>query len=392
MGFWKKLFRRKKKKEEQSAEDWEQIVYARDEVDFHKEEERNRYVTGCLEQIAEASKEIALLTGEYSLVTGYLTDTEEIEALPEEEREETNRIARKLQELEKECKNYHEKKNRMNDADYYRMRKQEEEVEEGIAKMRQAENYGELVKKDLRRLDSERHAYEYRRAELNSMMENFRGMAVIFLTALIICVVMLLILQFGFELNTYMGYFLAVTAAAVAITVLGIKYMDADKEKQRISKAVNKLIQLQNKVKIRYVNNKNLLDYLYIKYDTDSGAKLAARWEAYQQEKEERNQYAEAEAKTEYYQKELTARLSRYRVKDPYRWIHQTSALLDKREMVEIRHELILRRQSLRKQIDYNNDVAETARKEIMDIAHQYPSYAREILAMAERYEKEHVQ
>jgi len=38
-----------------------------------------------MEQIAEATKEMDLLTGEYSLVTSYLTDMEEIEALPEEE-------------------------------------------------------------------------------------------------------------------------------------------------------------------------------------------------------------------------------------------------------------------------------------------------------------------
>jgi hypothetical protein len=79
--------------------------------------------------------------------------------------------------------------------------------------------------------------------------------------------------------------------------------------------------------------------------------------------------------------------LSKYRVKNPDRWVHQTAALLDKREMVEIRHELILRRQSLRKQMDYNNGVADTARKEIMDISGKYPQYSSEILRMVEVYE-----
>jgi len=179
-----------------------------------------------------------------------------------------------------------------------------------------------------------------------------------------------------------------VMAAAIAIAVLCVKYLDADRELIRVGKAINKLIQLQNKVKIRYVNNSQLLEYLYIKYNTDSGAKLEKRWLNYQQEKEERKQYAEAEAKTEYYQKLLVQQLSRYRVSDPSRWINQASALLDKREMVEIRHELILRRQSLRKQLDYNNDVAETARNEIMDVVGQYPAYAQEILDMVDRYDR----
>ena len=119
---------------------------------------------------------------------------------------------------------------------------------------------------------------------------------------------------------------------------------------------------LQNKVKIRYVNNTQLLDYLYIKYHTDSAAKLEKNWQNYQQEKEERKQYAEAEAKTEYYRKQLVEQLAGYRISDPARWVNQVSALLDKREMVEMRHELILQRQALRKNIDYNNQIAENAR------------------------------
>lgn len=386
MSWWQKLFRRKK--EEQIQEDWEQLVFVRDNVDFTDEEQRTRYITGCLEQVAEASRELDLLKGEYNLVTSYLTDMEEIEALPEEEREEVDRIAGKLNLLERERARYRERKNRMSDGDYYQIRKQEYEIEEGIKKLKEGEKYAALIKQDLQRLDAERHAYTYRRNELENMIANLRGMAVIFLTALIICLGMLAILQFGFEMNTFVGYFLAIGAAAIAITVLCVKYLDADKEVVRVEKAINKLIQLQNKVKIRYVNNSQLLDYLYIKYCTDSAAKLEKLWLSYQQEKEERKQFAEAEAKTEYYQKQLVSQLSRYRIKDPARWINQVGALLDSREMVEIRHDLILRRQALRKQLDYNMEVSEAAKSEIQDVAENYPAYADEILHMVKRYER----
>lgn len=386
MGFWQKLFSKKVKRD--VTEDWDKIIYAREDVHFSIAEERHKYISGCLEQISEASKEMNLLTGEYALVTAYLTDMEEIEALPEEEREETDKIARKLQALDKERAAYHGKKNRMKDSEYHRMKAQENEVEEGIQKLQEAENYAELVKKDLQRLDRERHAYIYRRNELEVLLANFKGMAVIFLTALVLCILMLLVMQFAFEMNTFIGYFLSVSAAAIAITVLCVKYLDAEKEKQKVERAVNRIIQLQNKVKIRYVNNTNLLDYLYMKYDAKNAADLNKRWNLYQQEKEERKQYAEAEAKMEYYQKQLVGRLSHYQLKNPARWVNQSSALLDPREMVEIRHELILRRQALRKQMDYNNNVADTARQEILDVVQQYPAYAPEILEMVDLYEK----
>lgn len=386
MAWWNRFF--KKKEPVQQEENWEQLVYTRNGVNFDEEDQRKRYIVNCLEQITEASKEIDLLTGEYTLVTSYLTDTDEIEALPKEQRSQINSTAARLAGLEQERNRYREKKNRMRDADFYVIRKREDEIEEGIRKIREGEKYGNLIRQDLHRLDGERHAYEYRRNELENMMNNQRGMAVIFFTALVVCVIMLAILQFGFDMDVYVGLFLAVGAGAVAISYVCIKYMDAGRELQRVEKTINKIIQLQNKVKIRYVNNCQLMEYLYLKYNTDSAAKLEKRWKLYQDEKEERKQFAEAEAKTEYYQKQLVEQLSNYRVQMPERWISQTAALLDKREMVEIRHELIQRRQALRKQMDYNQEVSESARNEVKEVAALYPKYAQEILSMVERYDR----
>ena len=386
MGFFSRLFGRKKYREEIS-DDWENLVYDRENVDFQQPEQRITYVTNCLEQIAEATKEKNLLTGEYALVTSYLTDMEEIEALPEEEREELNRIARRLVTLEYERQRYREKKNRMSDSDYYRMRNQEDGLAEGIRKLKEGEQYGVKIKQDLQRLDRERHAYEYRRNEIEAIMNNQRGMAVIFVIAFAVCILMLLVLQFAFDMDAQVGYLLAVGSVCLAVTVVWARYTGEERELGRVHNAINKIIQLQNTVKIRYVNNCNLVDYLYIKYNTQSASELEAKNNRYLEEKEERKQYAEAEAKTEYYQKQLVEKLSKYRVATPDRWMRRPAALLNKGEMVEMRHELIMRRQTLRKQMDYNNNVAETARREIMDIVNQYPAFAKEITDMVEKYE-----
>lgn len=389
MGLWKKMLgfmSHGEKKREES--DWEEIIYDHTEVDFADEEQRNRYVTGCLEQMAEAAGEINQLNGEYNLVTAYLTDMEEIEALPDETREDLNQVANRLMLLERERKQYLDKKNRMKDSDYYNVRRQEDGVLEGIQKLREAEDYSKLIKKDLKRLDGERHACSYRRNELLTSQANLRGMAVIFICSLVACMIMLAILQFGFDMDTYAGYFIAIMAGAVALTVVCVRYLDADREIASVDRQVSKLIQLQNKVKIRYVNNTNLLEYLCIKYDTDSADNLEKLWNAYQEEKEARKQYAEAEAKTEYYQKELVRKLSRFRVSDPTRWINQAEALLDPREMVEIRHELIVRRQSLRQQLEYNNNVAQTAREEIMSVVHEHPQWAADIMDMVDKFDR----
>ena len=60
MAWWKRFF--KKKTEPVEEDDWEQLVYTRNGVNFEEEDQRKRYIVNCLEQIAEASREIDLLT------------------------------------------------------------------------------------------------------------------------------------------------------------------------------------------------------------------------------------------------------------------------------------------------------------------------------------------
>ena len=85
---------------------------------------------------------------------------------------------------------------------------------------------------------------------------------------------------------------------------------------------------------------------------------------------------------------EIVKLLKRYRLHDPLIWTCQTEAIIDPREMVEVRHNLITRRQNLRKQMDYNRELADSAQNEIKELASMYPVYAPEIAKMVEMYGK----
>ena len=80
--------------------------------------------------------------------------------------------------------------------------------------------------------------------------------------------------------------------------------------------------------------------------------------------------------------------LAKYRIKDPEIWIRQAVALVDPKEMVEIRHELIGRRQALRRQMETNKDMATKAQEEVKELADTYPVYREEIMEMVSDYEK----
>ena len=69
--------------------------------------------------------------------------------------------------------------------------------------------------------------------------------------------------------------------------------------------------------------------------------------------------------------------------------MHQPEALLEKKEMVEIRHGLIERRQKLRVQMEYNKRLATEAQQEIRRTMEAYPQYKEEIMDMVNRYQRE---
>ncbi len=385
---WQKKKFHIKKEAVENEEEWSDTNLNREFINFHDKKQRQDYVSACLERMAEASNKIDELTGEYNVVTAYLQDTEEIDALPKEIRVQIDYDAKKIVSAQRDRSHYLDSANRMPDDKYERLERMEDEVPDGIKKLKKEEEYQVLVKRDLSRLDSEKYAYLYRLDEAENAIANLKGMTGICLGALAVCVVMLLIMQFGFEMDTTIGYLIVVAAAAITLTVLFVKYSDAVKEETTVENCIAKIVTLQNKVKIRYINNKQLLDYLYLKYGVAKAAELEELWNKYSEEKNERKKFEKAEEDLVFYKKSLVKNLAKYRIKDPEIWIKQAAALVDPKEMVEIRHELIGRRQALRNQMENNKDIAEKAQEEVRDLSNSYPEYTMEIMEMVASYEE----
>ncbi len=391
MSFWKRLFRKKGNNNISAVleEGEEQVVpvFHRENVNFHNSQEREQYIRGCLEQIADAERELHHLEYEYNMVTSHLTDIEELERLPEMMRLEIREMAEKLHGLEKTQKNYNQKKNRISDEEFSKMEQLEDDVEDGLRKLKEAEEYHKLVKSDMRRLNGERHAYEYRQEELEQELKNASGIAVICFIALVVCLIILFALQVALRFDTRLWYVVAICLAAVVILKLFLKHGDAGREIVRVERDINRLILLQNTVKIRYVNNKHLLDYLCLKFHVKKSAELESLWERYREEKEEREQMEQASRDFAYYQKEFLRLLRQARIRDTSVWLHQVSAVLDEHEMVRLRQGLVGRRKALREQMDYNRELARAAQAEVTDISGRYPKYKGEILALISEYE-----
>lgn len=182
------------------------------------------------------------------------------------------------------------------------------------------------------------------------------------------------------------GYLIAGGIGAVTMTVLYLRYLDAGQELKRLGKTNNKMISLHNTVKIRYINNTNLLSFLYTKYGVESAEELEENWKVYLDEVGARQKDQRLREDLEYYYDKLTKTLRKYCIKDPEIWTHQAEALYNSKEMVEVRHALISRRQKLREQVEYNAKVASDAGERIKELGRRYPQYSAEIASMVKRY------
>lgn len=393
MNFLKKLFKKRtyevlESDQTESLDEEKSYLVDISQVNLSDEYERNKYITALLEQIGEAQAQIEQCEVEYKTVDSYLLDMEEIGYIGGDDKEKLLEYAKAIHLLERDKIRYEEKKERMSDEDFAKMQRLSDDTDDGVKKIREAEEYQQLIRDDLKRLEREKQACMIRKMDAVVMMENLRGMTIISCVAVFCCIFLLMAMQFILEMDVRIGYILISAAAAFTFLVVYMKYNDASNENTRASRSMNKVILLQNTVKIRYVNNTNLLDYLYLKFGITSGKQLEKLRDQYLAEKDERERIEETMQDLTYGQEELVKLLRKYKLHDPLIWLHQVEALLDPKEMVEVRHALITRRQKIRKRIEFNTENAEAAQKQIKNLVADYPQYAKETLMLVSDYEE----
>ncbi|MBP5599012.1 MAG: hypothetical protein J6X48_01890, partial [Lachnospiraceae bacterium] len=151
MGFFKNLFKGKK-------ENVSTLIDTKEELDLDDAYIREQYVLSCLEQMKEASEELDKANAEYSLVTSYLTDMEEIEAIEGDEKTDLCNIAKRIHDLRQAHDKYVLTPSLMSEHDFNHLDSIHEEAKEGIDKLLKEEDYRKKVKADLKRVERERDA------------------------------------------------------------------------------------------------------------------------------------------------------------------------------------------------------------------------------------------
>ncbi len=359
----------------------------RAEVDMSSRHLRQRYIKNLCDLMAECTDEIESASKEYRYVTDYLKDCEIIDQIPEDSGNALVNAAENVIRLMKKNQIHTNKLGRISETKFNQMQAIEGEMPKAYEELKAHEDYKEIVRDDLRKLEGEKVSRQFMRSDARVKELSCRNIAVITVFAMSFVMLILLLMKLMFEMKVMPGFIIAAALGAITLVITFSSFGNARSIERKLTSQLNQIIGKQNTIKIKYVNIQNLIVYEYEKYHVNSSDELAYYWGLYLDEKRERDLIRrmshEMDAAEERYKQELI----NVNVNFPTLWLHQAEAVADKREMVELRHELVARRQGLRKRITYNTDNREAAKQEVQDLVMKYPNYAHEILDIVGSYE-----
>ena len=346
------------------------------------QEQKKSIAAEYCEQILAAAKNLDETKREYKVVTDYLTDIQTIEDLPEAELEKIQETAQNVLNLNEARDAYLNKSKTISDAQFAQMEQLEREMPEIIKRLQSNESYQTTVKRDMQYLEGEREEWRYYQDSLEQEEKVLRKLLYGLIGLFAVSVVAIVILGIVMKFDIKMPFVIASLVAGAAGAAMAWRLQNDGMEIRKAQANINRAIVLLNKVKFKYVNVTNAVDYACEKYHVQNAYELTYIWDQYLEAVKEREKYQRTNDDLDYFNDKLIRQLRRYRLYDAKIWIYQAKALLDKKEMVEVKHELLVRRQKLRGGIESQVEDVRAARTEIENMVKNRPEASKEIKAI----------
>lgn len=388
MGFLGRLFR----KEHKDIVDSDLIIKKVEESNkevrrglrLNTTAERIGYVKDNCEVITESTRQISEAKAEYQLVTSYLTDMQKIDLIQQRERLED--AARKIINLTKERNKLKNKSSILSDKQYHLFEQYELQIPKELPMIKDGEEYQVIIEQDIKHLERERKELSQEQEDIFSKQAFLKGIAITTSVIIIILFVLFALLSSYSGANYTAPFLMTVLMGMGSALYIFLEARKNASAIRLVQSKQNRQIMLMNKVIIKSVNNRSYLDYVYSKYAVTNYSQLKALWEEYVRVKDESRRYLNNTELLEFYHKELISELQKYGIADSEIWIYQPTAILDPKEMVEVRHRLNVRRQKLRERIDMNSKQKQEALEAIKATINKYPDCAEDANKILLRY------
>lgn len=318
------------------------------------------------EKIMQNAREIDDGKKEYYIVTSYLNDIELIENLASDQAEEIQKAAEYVAKLNQARDQFLNTSKRISDAQFKMIQSQEEQIPDAIKNLRMNEEYQATVKRDMQYLEGEKQEWEIQKKENRRLRKRLRKASFMLLFAAATAAALMLVLSMGFDYDLQYAWIGVIAAALFGSAYIIFRLESSRRDIQQAEVNINYAILLLNKVKIKYVNITNAVDYGRDRFHVRDSREFEYQWEMYQNAMREQEKYRKTNEDLNYYYDKLVKLLKKCELYDSRVWIEQPQALVDQKEMVEIKHDLLVRRQKLRSKIAYNLDIVKKERSEII--------------------------
>ncbi|MBQ3559971.1 MAG: hypothetical protein IJA07_10700 [Agathobacter sp.] len=324
---------------------------------------RNHVISLC-EQMIDISRELDDVRHEYDRVTAYLNDIQIVEGLAGEQRKQLEDVATQLSKLTNARNNYLNAEHKISDDTFKQMEEMEAEIPAIIRRLKVNEADLETVRHDLNYLASQKVEWSVIKQEREEELEQLRKLSVVLLFGIggIAILVALLSITLKWE---FLPLFIVALVATLSASYVILRIQECNKDIKQSEVNQNYIISLENRIKIKYVNAKNAVDYTCKRYHVVNAKELTYHYEQYIEICKEREKFKQTNEDLEYMKNRLVRILRSMNLYDARIWLNYTDAIVNKNEMVELKHELFERRKFLRGRIDYNLNAISEMRNDV---------------------------
>ena len=377
-------FFKKKRKEEQ----FEEVVARYDDTAVRETKrdkgEIKKHLLDRCHEMQESATELNNAKKEYSSLTSYLTDIQTMENMDEEDHKKLVDISGSIIHLEDSKKTMQKKVNRLPDSKYYQLDRMKDDIPKDIARLKENEELQNLIKRDLDYLEGEKVEWVYEKGELQHEEKILKTVSRASMGVFALLVIGFVV---GFVMEIKVLYsVLMVCMLVTGLVVCGIliRLQNIKTQIRRCTLNYNRAVNIQNSVKLRYVNMKNAVDYTCERYGVGSARELEKNWQLYLEAVKEREKLLQADDDLSYFKDSLLNLLNQYNMYDAGIWLYQVHAIVDPREMVEVKHMLIERRQKVRSRMENAMQSIKELKKEVLAVAKQNRVYPEEMKGILE--------
>ena len=279
--------------------------------------DEREYVKEVCEELIDVTYRMEDIKREYKVITEYLTDIQRFEELPDNMSRDIIDTARRIEMLDNSRQTYLQSENLLSVDQYTRIETHKNEIVDTIKNLNEMEMRDCMLRNDMGHLEGEKDDLKFMRDEYTDSILRVRGIIIVVLVLFLLSTAMIAIIAVTTKASVTVYSLIVGVVAVVSFAIAYIRYLDIKHEVKYTDAKIKRAVSLLNKVKVKFINNTNTLDYVYEKYGVNSSKQLEFLWAQYNQMVNDERKYMQANSDFRVCCDELVDKLKQIGMKDP---------------------------------------------------------------------------